>query len=464
MEGLLPTLLNLISSWDNSFPRKRSADRAKAMCISLLMTIGRKLFTRALCASGRSQADWSADYRLFSRCRWSPCALFRPILQNACKHVNESLIAVAFDDTLIRKTGKKIKGSSWQKDPLSPHFCCNFVRGIRYLQASVLLPLYNCKESKPCRAIPVQFSQLPKFKKPRKTDPDEKWQAYYKLTRKFNASTEFVKQMRYLRHELDIAGQNGKPMLAVVDASYINQTCLRAEIPNVSIIGRTRKNAKIHFRSQESGRRFYSQQSFAPEELRKIDQYPYKKTSAHYAGEHRQIFYKDFSEVFWKSVTKRKPLRLIILSPTPYRRSQKSKIEYREPAYLFTTNFELDAQTLIQKYLDRWQIEVNFREEKEQMTVGKQQVWSERSIPRAPAFVVACYAALVLAGVLHFSDCRQHEAFEMLPKWRNKRPVRPSIKDLSTVLRRELFEKVEFAMDGPRISFEKSVVISSAAA
>jgi hypothetical protein len=80
------------------------------MCIRLLMAKSRKLFTRALAASGRDQLDWSADYRLFSRCRWSPCHLFRPILCEALRVVDEALIAVALDDTLVKKTGKKIKG------------------------------------------------------------------------------------------------------------------------------------------------------------------------------------------------------------------------------------------------------------------------------------------------------------------------------------------------------------------
>ncbi len=464
MEGLLTTLLNLISSWDNSFPRKRSAYRAKAMCISLLMTVGRKLFTRALCASGRSQADWSADYRLFSRCRWSPCVLFRPLLRTACDLVDESHITVAFDDTLIKKSGKKIRGSAWLRDPASPPFCCNFVRGIRYLQASLLLPLYQRKDPSPCRAIPVQFTQLPKFKKPRKNASEREWQDYNLLTRKHNTSTEFVKQLRFLRHELDLANLQEKPLVAVVDASFINQTCLQSDIRNTFILGRTRKNCRLHFRASQPGRRFYSLESFTAEDLRRNELFPYKSTRAHYAGDFRQIRYKEFPEVFWKWSTRKKPLRLIILAPTPYRRTHKSKLEYRDPAYLLTTNFELSAETLIQKYLDRWQIEVNFEEEKQQMTLGKQQVWSQRSIPRAPAFIVACYAALLLAGVLHFSDRRLEGVFEKLPKWRNKEPSRPTFADLSAVLKRELLEKVEFAMDGPRLRFDKSTIIASAAA
>ncbi len=40
----------------------------------------------------------------------------------------------------------------------------------------------------------------------------------------------------------------------------------------------------------------------------------------------------------------------------------------------------------------------------------------------------------------------------------------PSFADLSAVLKRGLPEKVEFAMDGPRLRFDKSTIIASAAA
>jgi hypothetical protein len=437
----------------------------KALCLSILVAMGRKLFTRALAASGRDQFDWSADYRLFSRCRWSPCALFRPILLEAAKLVDEELITVGIDDTLVRKTGKKIKGASWQRDSLSPHFHVYFVWGIRYLQTSLLLPLYNRDIPKPCRAIPVQFTQLPKFKKPKKNAPPEQWSAYKTIVKKHNLSTESVKQLRYLRNELNIGGYRKKKLLAVVDSSFVNQTCFQADIPNVDLVGRTRKNARLFFRAKEkAGRRFYDSQSYTAEELRKDTKVPYIVTTAHYAGDYREVRFKEFKEVFWKWGTKRKPLRLIIIAPTPYRKSHYSKLNYRDPAYLLTTNLDLPANLLIQKYLDRWQIEVNFKEEKNQMCLGKQQVWSEKSIPRAPAFIAACYAALTLAGVLHFRDCRIEEVFGKLPKWRKNDDHRPSFADFLAVLRRELMEKIEFSMDGPRLRFEKSAIISTAAA
>jgi hypothetical protein len=64
-------------------------------------------------------------------------------------------------------------------------------------------------------------------------------------------------------------------------------------------------------------------------------------------------------------------LRLIVLAPTPYRKRKSSKLYYRQPAYLLTSDLKSNASKLIQIYLDRWQIEVNHREEKDTLGVGQ---------------------------------------------------------------------------------------------
>jgi hypothetical protein len=112
------------------------------------------------------------------------------------------------------------------------------------------------------------------------------------------------------------------------------------------------------------------------------------------------------------------------------------KTYYRQPAHLLTTALELDIHILIQKYFDRWQIEVNFREEKDLLGVGQAQVRSTKSVPRQPAFVVACYAALLLSSVKVYEDKRDDRLIP-LPKWR-RNATRPSILDLVTQLRREM--------------------------
>ena len=83
--------------------------------------------------------------------------------------VRESLIGAAplvaaMDDTLLRKTGTKIQDVAYRRDPLSPPFHVNFVRGQRFLQVSAMLPA--CPEGPAAaRAIPIRFQPAPPLPK-----------------------------------------------------------------------------------------------------------------------------------------------------------------------------------------------------------------------------------------------------------------------------------------------------------
>ena len=158
----------------------------------------------------------------------------------------------------------------------------------------------------------------------------------------------------------------------------------------------------------------------------------------HFGGAWRRVRYKQLKGVLWRRGCGRKQLRLLVIAPQPYRVSPHARTYYRQPAYLLTTDNHTSATLLIQAYFDRWQIEVNHREIKDTLGVGQAQVWSARSVPRQPAFAVASYSLLLLAGLLEFGPGRTHH-FLPLPKWR-KYAKRPSALDLITLLRKEINE------------------------
>ena len=95
----------------------------------------------------------------------------------------------------------------------------------------------------------------------------------------------------------------------------------------------------------------------------------------------------------------------------------------------------------MQIYFDRWQIEVNHREEKDTLGVGQAQLRHVTSVPKQPAFVVATYSALLLASLQAFG-AERGQAYADLPKWR-RRAARPSALDLITLLRKEMTEHPE---------------------
>jgi hypothetical protein len=391
--------------------------------------------SRAIAALGRDHRDWAADYRLFSRRDWLLTGLFRPVLKKSAGLVDEDIIAIAYDDTKLHKTGRHIQSAFWQRDPMSPPFHVNLIWGLRFLQASILLPLYkNSTSEAPPRALPVQFTEVPAVKKPGYRATEEEKQMYQVAKGKNNLSTKFVECLASLRTELDNQGFAAKTLLAVVDGSFCNKACFNIEVERTHILARTRKDTALYHREQNNIRRFYGEK-FTPETIRQNESIAWEKANIFHGGEWREVRYKVLNKVYWKNGTKKKEVRVIVIAPTPYRLSKKKRLYYRQPAYLLTTDITTDVSLLVQKYFDRWQIEVNFREEKDLLGVGQAQVRSPKSVPRQPGFVVAAYSALLLSSVLAYKDKRD-ESLMALPKWR-RRSARPSILDLITQLRRE---------------------------
>ena len=225
------------------------------------------------------------------------------------------------------------------------------------------------------------------------------------------------------------------------DGSFCNRTCF-GEIPERSILlVRARKDSKLCLRAADDSRRFYAIEKFTPEQVRKDDSRTWETTKIFYGGKRRKVRYKEVARVYWQRGARQLPLRLIVIAPTPYRKSKSKRLYYRDPAYLLTTDLRSSPKQLLQIYFDRWQIEVNHREEKDTLGVGQAQLWNVTSVPKQPVLAVAAYSALLLASLLAFGAERGKQYAE-LPKWR-RNARRPSCLDLITLLRKEMVQQPE---------------------
>ncbi len=439
----------LLEGWANVFAQKRTLHRAIEHAMGTPCALGRRTISRAICALGRQQQDWSADYKLFSRSPWNETRLFEPVLPSYLRRWPRGFVPIGFDDTKTPKTGKKIKTAFWQRDPMSPPFHANLVWGLRFLQAAALFPLHR-EGPYDARAIPVRFAEAPALRKPGKRATDAERKAYREAKKRFNLSIQAVAMMRDLRVELDADGAAHRTLLAAVDGSFCNRTVFRADLDRTELIARARKDAKLCFPARPGARRRYGKEKFTPEQVRRDGSVAWRKARIFFGGKRRTVRYKVVANVLWQRGAGTRPLRLIILAAQPYRLSRNARLNYRQPAYLLTTDLHSPVQDLIQAYFDRWQIEVNHREEKSTLGVGQAQVHAEPSVPRHPAFLVASYSLLLLAALDVFGPTRTHH-FVPLPKWR-KNARRPSALDLITLLRKEINETHRSATLGPDFS------------
>jgi hypothetical protein len=424
--------LRISSGWRGAFARSGSFKRAIRMSAGLLCGIGRGTTTRAIMALGRKDRDWSADYRLCSQAPWNEEALFTCALKEGLAYDSSDWCVLAFDDTRLKKTGKKIEGAQYHRDPLSPAFHTNLMYGLRYLQCSLLLPLHQTSE-RSARSVPISFEHAPCAKKPGKRAGPETWALYRKEQVRKNLSITFKDSLARQRERLDELGEHLRLVVATVDGSFCNRKCLGQLPDRTTVLARTRKDSKLCFAAPAGTLKRYAEEKFTPEAVLKDQSLPFESAHFIYGGAQRELRFKRVENVLWQGGTK--TTTLLVLAPIPYRVSPGGPRNYREPAFLICTTTGLCSKRLIQAYLDRWQIEVNHKEEKDVLGVGQAQVWSAMAIPRQPALVVAAYSVLILAALDAFGPGRS-SAFPSLPKWR-KSQRRPSIQDLLSVLRAE---------------------------
>jgi len=356
--------------------------------------------------------------------------LSTPILQRGLEWCEGRYIGMGVDDTGLRKTGRTILQAFYQRDPLWPPFRVNLMFGLRFLQAALLVPLYR-HSPVGTRALPIRFQCAPVVKRPPRKAPKEQWKRYRAAKKLHNLSQLFVAMMHQLRQALDAAGAVAKTLVLAVDGSFCNRTVFAVTLVGVQILARARKVAVLRLRAAAGSRRFYSTDKFTPEQVRQNHARPWKTTRLFYGGKRRRVH--------WQGGARRRPLRLLVVAPTPYRKRESSRFYYRHPAYLLTTDLTAPAHTLLPIYFDRWQIEVNHREEKDTLGIGQAQLWNVTSVPRQPVLAVAAYSALLLASLLTFGAARG-PAYAPLPKWR-RNAKRPSCLDLVTLLRKEAAEQ-----------------------
>jgi hypothetical protein len=433
---LLENLLHLLGGWAQAFRQKRTSERAIALALGLLCGLGRRTLTRAICFNNRQHQDWSADYKLFNRSRWEPEALFEPVIHTAVGQYCSKQIVVGLDDTGVKRSGKKVKTAYWQRDPLSPPFHTNLMFGQRFLQASLLTPLYDLDGESSPRALPIRFEEVTSVRKPGKKATPEQKAAYRQAKKTHNLSTAFVQMLGGLRRDFDAQGFADKSLIAVGDGSFCNKTTFRQPLDRTILITRARKDLRLCFPYQGPGPRYYGTELFSPEMVHQDSTIPWKETKVFHGSRFRKIRFKEVGQVLWQRGGRRRLLRLFVLAPTRYRKTKGGSFYYREKAYLLCDDNQLPAQVLLQAYFDRWQIEINHRDEKSILGLGQAQVWADLSVPRVPALMVATYS-LMLLSVLETHGPKRTVDYEPLPKWRDT-ARRPSCQDAVTLLRKQI--------------------------
>jgi hypothetical protein len=397
---ILDAFEDLFSQSEPAFSQTRVMLRARDLAFGIINCVGRRTVTGMLTSCGKLFEDWSADYRIFQQNRMDVAKMFSVVRKELVVQLSDQQpIYAHMDDTLLRKTGKKVEGTAWRRDPLGPPFHTNFIWGQRFIQLSVSLPEHQGPSA--ARSIPVDLFHAPTVKKPNKTAEQDLWQQYKEKQKQARLSKQGVERIKVLRDNLDSDGVANRQLVVSVDGSYSNETVLKNLPDRTTLIGRIRKDTSLNElpkTSNGAGRnRVYGDQLPTPEQVRQSKEYPWQSIVAYAAGKKHNFNVKVVRNVRWRKAGKQN-LQLVVIRPLSYRLTKNSKLLYRKPAYLICTDPNMEIDKLLQAYLWRWGIEVNFREEKTVLGCGQAQVRTQSAVEKVPAFIAVVYAMLQLAA------------------------------------------------------------------
>lgn len=394
--------------------------------------------TNLICTCGQQHRDWTAHYRLYSRDRMDERVLFHAVRERIQQALlPQQPLVVGLDDTVVRKTGTHISGVGWKRDPLGPAFQTNLVRGQRYLQFSAAWPLAEGD----ARLVPIGFHHAPSVPKPPRNATDEQRREHRQAQQQHGLSTQCLAHMKQLRADTEAS----RAILFSGDGGYTNQTLLRGLPAHCTYLGRLRKDAVLYHPpagppAAATGRRpSYGATAPTPEGLRTDDTIPWQTIRAYAAGKVHDFRIKTLGPVLWRKAGAGRPLRILVIAPLSYRLRRGAKLLYRQPAYLLCTDPDLPVEQVLQYYLWRWGIEVNFRDQKALVGTGEAQVRGAAANQHQPAASVAAYALLWIAAL------QRHRPGETItplnrPKWRGaarSHGTLPSTGDLLRQLRYE---------------------------
>ncbi len=408
------------------------------MGLSLLVCLGRHTLSGLLVTCGQQQQDWSAAYRLFSKGRVEVEKLFAPALEGAVALQPEGeAIVGAVDDSLLPKSGRKVPGSKWRRDPQGPRFRVNLKWAQRVVQTMLALP--EGRGAVRARAVPVAQVPAPSVPPlPKGADPELR-RAHRQQQREQGLAAVGAAQVRRLRERLDeVPGGGALALQVAVDGGYTNRTVFRQCPARTVLIGRLRKDAHLFAppcvpTGKRGRRRIYGAPQPTPEAVRQDPQHPWEEVVVWAAGKQHTFRVKRLGLVRWRG-TGARDVQVVIVAPLGYRLTRRGRLLYRKPAYLICTDPALPLAQVLQAYVWRGQIEVSFREEKTLLGMGEAQVRTEASAVRVPAFVAAMYAFLQVAA----AQAAIRQPVLVRPKWQRPQPgERCSTAHLLSLLRAE---------------------------
>ena len=348
----------------------------------------------------------SRAHRFFATARWCPEQLGLALLGLIITRLlpAEAPVTIAIDDTLFRRTGKKIWATAWCHDGAAR------VRGPKHLKVS----WGNCW------VVAGVIVHLPWLSRP---------VCLPVLARLWHKGGPTKPE---LAHELITtlaAALPGRTVHTVADSHYATSS-LRTLPRNVTLTVRVKARSVFHEIAQPEPKRpgrprLRGPRIGASDEL--AARHHWRQVTVSRYGREATVDVIDH-HCLWPGVFLSRTIRVVLV-----REPRDTGVSFA----LVSTDLTTPAATLVERYADRWPIEVTFHDTKQHLGLGQTRNRTQRAVERTIPFGLITFSLTICWYTLHGHDPADlTDRRRTAPWYRTK--TEPSYLDMLTKLRRVL--------------------------
>jgi len=350
----------------------------RALVVGQVSQTGRRTITGMLVGS-RLSGVWHhcRAHRFFSHARWSSDELGLRLAVLVVERFVEpgAPVLIAVDDTLMHRLGRKIHGCFWHHDATANSNRAAVAWGNNWIVVGIVVRLAFLERSV-CLPVLLRLWQ-PRRKQIAKGKPDPERPG----------KPELAKEM------IDLLAVRlpGRTIHVVGDAAYATEAW--RDLPaNVTLTSRLRSNAALFApkpgptgrrgRPRKWGERLGS--------LTRIATDPATRWSEQTVRRYGKTETLSLAEVdcLWGPLGPDTPVRVILVRDT----SKPSGYQLA----LITTDLDASAAETVERYADRWPIEVAFEEGKELFGVGHARNRTRKAVERTVPFQCFCLTLTIV--------------------------------------------------------------------
>jgi hypothetical protein len=395
---------------------------AQTLVLGALLTQGSRTVSSCLRATGLQEEQHFCKYhRVLNRAKWSPLAgakiLFGAIVLFLLP-VNAPIV-IGADETLERRRGKKIKAKGWYRDAVQSHgkhvVTC---LGLEWLSLQLI--------------VSVPWSSRP-WGLPFWTILQPSKKANEKSGKRHKTSIDWtIQALKQLRRWAPT-----RQLVFLADGAFASFELLATSLAlRISLVSRLRINARLYdfppppTQGKRGPKPKKGKKLSSLKELSQHPDLPWQTGSMEWYQQGVKSFRYTSSTALWhKTNHDPLPIRWVIVW------IEGSKT----PQAFFSNQLDWDPITILEYYMQRWNLEVTFEEVRAQLGVETQRQWSDLAIQRTIPSLMGLFSIVTLAAVWK----HQQEPFTPVQTaWYQKQQV--TFSDLMAWIRRDTWSRKYF--------------------